>query len=241
MREINTEAERKFENEKALGGESRVKQDKFYWATALGDEDHKRTIIESIANKVILEIGCASGRDAKLYSEYAEYYTGLDISDEAIKNCDNMGLENATFICTDGHKIPLNDKAFDCVIVNSLLHHLDLEVSLVEISRVLKDGGKLIFKEPLGTNPFFQLYRSFTQSARTADERPFTFMDLKLLQSNFELRQVRWFGFTNILAAFFRISILRQVLTNLDSLLSHTPLKYFFWQFAGVATKKSNT
>ena len=48
------------------------------------------------------------------------------------------------------------DENFDCVVVNSLLHHLDLLKSFKrEIHRVLKNGI-LIFREPLGTKSFFR-------------------------------------------------------------------------------------
>ena len=123
--------------------------------------------------------------------------------------------------------------------MNSLLHHLDLEVSLEEISRVLKPDGKLLFREPLGTNPVFQLYRYFTPKARTSGERPFTFEDLELFKSRFHFEDVSWFGFSNILSAFLRVEWLRFALSKSDSLFSKTPLKYLYWQFAGVARKKT--
>lgn len=237
MREIDLEAERRFENEKALGGESRIHQSKFYWATALEINQHNQKVFRSIEGKSVLEIGCASGDDAIAYCKYAEKYTGLDISDEAIKNCKSHQLSNARFLCVDGHKIPADDKTFDVVIVNSLLHHLDLETSFSEISRVLQDEGKLLFREPLGTNPIFELYRRTTPSARTSDERPLTFNDLKLMNSYFEFDDIVWFGFSNIVSAFVRIPALRMILSNLDKMLSKTPLKYLYWQFAGIARK----
>ena len=76
-------------------------------------------------------------------------------------------------LCVDAHNIPIEDTSFDCVIVNSLLHHLDLKKALKEIHRVTKKDGYLIFKEPLGTNIFFQIYRKLTPNARTPDEKPF--------------------------------------------------------------------
>ena len=186
MREIDIDAERRFENEKALGGDAREKQSKFYWATVLETEGHTELINRSIRKKIVLEIGCASGKDAISYCKFVDYYTGVDISDEAIKSCEARNIKNAKFVCTDGHKIPAEDCTFDCVIVNSLLHHLDLETSFIEISRVLKDDGKLLFREPLGTNPFFQFYRYITPKSRTVDERPFTFKDLKLFKTSID-------------------------------------------------------
>lgn len=238
MRDIDLDAEREFENRKALGEDVRAHQDKYYWATRLATEEHLAKTYEAITGKTVLEIGCASGRDAKAYAQYAKEFVGVDISDEAIKNAEALNLPNAEFICTDGHTIEKPDSSFDVVIVNSLLHHLDLNVTFEEIRRLLRPGGVLIFREPLGTNPAFQIYRFFTPSARTVDERPFTFADLELMREYFHFENVRWFGFSNILSAFMMNDSVRGALTSADNALSRTPLKYFYWQFAGVATVK---
>ena len=163
---------------------------------------------------------------------------GVDISDIAIANADSLEIENASFFCIDGHILPFNDLQFDCVIVNSLLHHMDLKVAFSEISRVLKSDGFLIFREPLGTNPLLQLYRVLSPYARTPDERPFNFRDLSLMGNFFVLSDVRWFGFLCLFSAFLRFDCLRKFLTGIDSLLSKTILKYLFWQFSGFVKKK---
>lgn len=239
MRKISLEDERNFENRKASGEDVRAAQSKFYWATSLPTQRHNAQTFKAIQGKNVLEIGCASGCNATDYCKYAKTYTGVDISDVAIDNCNDQMLPNATFYCVDGHKLPVEDSTMECVIVNSLLHHLDLEISFIEISRVLKENGILIFREPLGTNPAFQLYRKLTPSARTIDERPFTFEDLRLMQKYFNLdNEVQWFGFLSILSAFAKNETLRKLLTKADDALSYTPLKYFYWQFAGIARKK---
>lgn len=237
MRKIDLENERSFENRKA-SGEVRSAQSKFYWAVRIPKARHNQTTFEAIKGKNILEIGCASGSDAIEYSKHAESYTGVDISDKAIDNCRSLNLANATFHCTDGHVLPIADNSVEGVIVNGLLHHMDLNLAFSEIRRVLKPNGFLVFREPLGTNPIFQLYRLLTPGARTVDERPFTFRDLKLMRSFFVMQEVQWFGFTSIVSAFVRLQPLRSALTRLDSLLSRTPLRYLYWQFAGVAIVK---
>ena len=232
------EAERQYENLKAVGESPRAAQSKFYWATQIPTDSHNELTFSEIREKKVLEVGCASGSDALAYSEFASSYVGVDISDEAISNCRKLGIDDAEFYCTDGHKLPIEDEAVDCVIVNSLLHHMDLSTAFSEIRRVLKIGGVLIFKEPLGTNPFFQFYRLLTPSARTADERPFTSNDLRLMYSFFDLQTVQWFGFTSIASAFFRSPKLRSLLTSIDKILSKTPLRFMYWQFSGVAIVK---
>jgi SAM-dependent methyltransferase len=239
MRKINLKNEKSFENRKYLGLDIRIAQSKYYWATQIPTDAHKTATLSKITNKKVLEIGCSSGYDAKIYADHVKSFIGVDISNEAISIAQGWNLKNSEFFCIDGHNLPVPDFSIDCVIVSSLLHHLDLDQSLSEISRVLKDDGILIFREPLGTNPFFKMYRFFSPSARTADERPFTFNDLSLMNKYFTLNDVRWFGFTNIISAFTKSQQLRAFLTDFDELLSKTQLKFLFWQFAGFAKKKS--
>lgn len=239
LRNIDLENEKNFENRKAGGEPVRAKQLKFYWATFISTERHKKETLNIIKNSNVLEIGCASGHDAIDYCKCTKSYTGVDISDVAIQNCNELSIKNAFFYCVDGHKLPVDDKSIDFVIVNSLLHHLDLEVSFKEISRILTDSGALIFREPLGTNPAFQIYRMLTPGARTIDERPFTFSDLRLMKKYFDLDgQVQWFGFFSVISAFLKIENIRAFLTKFDRVLSKTPLKYFFGNFRALQRKR---
>ena len=238
MRSIDLQQEREFENQKVTDPSSREARHKYYWATEIPIQRHVARILETIQGARVLEIGCSSGHHSIPYVKAAASFVGIDLSDQAIELANARELPGAEFICGDGHKLPFDDESFDCVIVDSLLHHLDLGQSLREISRVLRPGGSLLFREPLGTNPFFQLYRWGSPSARTPDERPFTFSDLRLLRSHFDLQDVDWFGLFSIFSAFGRSESLRRVLTGVDRILALTPVRIFFWQIAGTAVKK---
>jgi SAM-dependent methyltransferase len=240
MRKIDLDAERRYENQNVTSnGSQRKAQGKYYWATNLSEEEHLAKTDSVIKGKAVLEIGCSDGRAATRYTQFAQSYVGVDISDEAIRAAESIGLPNARFICTDGHFIPLEKGSFDCVIVNGLLHHLDLESAFKEIHRLLKIGGVLIFREPLGINPLFQLYRRLTPAARTADERPLDQKDINLLQRYFELEDVQYFGFLSVTSAFFMTDWFRRLTTHIDKVIAATPLKIFCWQFSGVARKRS--
>ena len=232
------ESEREFENSKVKDRMVRGSQSKFYWATEIPTTQHQLDAYKAIEGATVIEIGCSDGRDAAEYTKHCEAYVGIDISDEAVAVATSRMLSNAKFICVDAHVLPFEDAEFDFVIVNSLLHHLDLKVAFFEISRILKANGSLIYREPLGTNPFFQLYRHITPGARTVDERPFSFSDLELMEQYFKLDKVNWFGFFSIISAFIQVDGVRSFLTKADVLMSKTPLRYLFWQFSGVAEKK---
>ena len=237
-RKIDLQAEKNFENKRARGGDIRKNQEKFYYATSIPINRYQKQTFKKISNKIILEIGCSSGEGAKLYTNFSSYYCGIDISDEAIKNAKNLNLKNSEFKVEDGHKISKRDAEFDCIIVNSTLHHMDLNHSFREIYRVLKDDGCLIFREPLGINPIFKIYRKLTPCSRTPDERAFTLKDIELMKKFFYFNEVQYFGFFSILSGFLRFKFLKVALTSFDSLLSKTPLKYLFWQFSGFCKKK---
>jgi len=237
VRKINIDNERQFENRKVLEGDVRAAQSKYYWATMLKVEQFNSTVAKLISGKQILEIGCSSGGAAQDYCQSCEHFTGVDVSDEGIKAAKALNLDNAIFQECDAHQLPFEDGKFDVVIVSSLLHHLDLEVALSEIRRVLKVGGHLLAKEPLGTNPVFNFYRLLTPEARTVDERPFSQSDLKLMNTTFLPTTVVYFGLTSVLSAFIQSTKLRYLLTRFDDLLAKTPIKYLCWQFWGVYQK----
>lgn len=239
QRNINIEKEREYENSLMLtGGMARKSQEKFYWATAPGIEEFNGKSLEAITDKRVLEIGCSDGYYAYSYSKFAKFITGIDLSDEGIRLANQRNIQNAEFYVVDAHKIPFDDSSYDVVIVNSLLHHLDLSLALKEINRVLRTNGTLLAREPLGTNPLFSFYRYLTPEARTPDERPFTFSDLSLLDKYFESKSVEYFGFFSVLSAYLRLDAIRSTLMAIDHALSKTPIKYLFWQFAGEFRKK---
>ena len=147
-RKIDIDKEREYENSLMLtDGLARKAQEKFYWATGPYIDDFNNKTSEAIKGKRVLEIGCSDGSYADLYSKTAEFVTGIDLSDEGIKIANNRNITNAEFFVVDAHKLPFNEGSYDIVIVNSLLHHLDLSKALKEINRVLSLNGSLLARE----------------------------------------------------------------------------------------------
>ena len=238
MRKINLEKEREFENLKTLDPDTRDSQDKFYRAVQLNIDSHESRICREVKGKIVLEIGCSVGTAAVQYSKNCKSYFGCDLSDEAIKFANSRNVENAEFICCDAHQLPFNDLMFDVVIVNSLLHHLDLKIALVEIERVLKDDGRLYFREPLGMNLLHNLYRNLTPNARTPDERPFTYSDVKLIKEIFKECDSSFIGFFSLLGAYMNLGEgFQNVLLGIDRVIARTPLKWQYWMWCGVLSK----
>ena len=65
------------------------------------------------------------------------------------------------------------------------MHHLDIKKSLNTFSNLLSANGQLLMWEPMGENPFINLFRALTPNARTEDEHPLTFDDLDYIKTVF--------------------------------------------------------
>ena len=63
----------------------------------------------------------------------------------ATRNGENLGLEIDGRVA-DAEGIPYDDDTFDLVVGHAVLHHIpDVELSLREVVRVLKPGGRFVF------------------------------------------------------------------------------------------------
>jgi len=95
----------------------------------------------------ILEIGVGNGRDSIYFATKGNNVTGIDIVgsaiDLAIKNAELTGLADKLDLRVgNAEKLEFGDSSFDGVYSVSVLHATDLDLSLKEIARVLKNGGK---------------------------------------------------------------------------------------------------
>lgn len=106
-------------------------------------------------NSKVLEIGCGTGIFTERLSNTGAIITAIDISPYFIKKAQkNLKAKNVKFRVEDVEKMSFKDNTFDCVVGSSILHHLfHLEKGLLEIKRVLKKDGKIVFTEPNMMNP----------------------------------------------------------------------------------------
>ncbi len=98
-----------------------------------------------------LELGCGSGFFLLnlIQSGVARRGSVTDLSPGMVKvatrNGENLGLEIDGRVA-DAEGIPYDDDTFDLVVGHAVLHHIpDVELSLREVVRVLKPGGRFVF------------------------------------------------------------------------------------------------
>ncbi len=102
-----------------------------------------------------LEIGTGTGWDAILVAKNTSnvQVTAIDLSDEMLKfasrNASREGVSNKiNFIKGDAKGLPFDDRTFDAVFCQNMLHHLPQpEEMLSEIKRVVKIDGAIIIRD----------------------------------------------------------------------------------------------
>ncbi|WP_375177135.1 class I SAM-dependent methyltransferase [Marinobacter mobilis] len=137
-----------------------------------------KNMLGNVEGKNILEYGCGNGwMTAELAAMGANHLNTFDISDEAVKSTKELlvkrGLEQGVSVDKmAAEALAYPDNTFDVIFGFAILHHLDLDIAISELYRVLKPGGIAIFAEPLESNPAIRIYRYFTPQYRTPDEEP---------------------------------------------------------------------
>lgn len=216
---------------------------KFYSITKKQSEYHLNAVLKHCNSKGrILDYGCGSGRfsqrlisDGDIFRSEStickdEIYNGfeidgIDISEERIQQARSLALANTNFNVMDAMNTNFEDQTFDCITGSAILHHLDIELALKEINRILKkDEGIAVFTEPLGTNPFINLFRKATPKQRTEDEHPLSRKDFLLFEKYFENVKIECFNFFTLLAVPLRKT------RNFENILAklNTLDQYFF-------------
>jgi ubiquinone/menaquinone biosynthesis C-methylase UbiE len=101
----------------------------------------------TLKDKSVLEIGVGVGSHAALIAPYAKSYTGIDLTEYAIKMTSkrmelSQSKANYKIIKMDAEQLNFPDNSFDLVWSWGVIHHSANTKNIInEIHRVLKPGG----------------------------------------------------------------------------------------------------
>jgi SAM-dependent methyltransferase len=180
-------------------------EDIWGWSTNAGKKRAERradyfvTLGNFTNNSKILEIGCGTALfTEKVYSKTKANITAIDISEDLLDRAKKK-LPEVRFIREDAMQMSFLNNEFDCVWGSSVLHHLDVDLALKEMYRVLKPGGSLIFAEPNMMNPqiFIQKNVPFIKKwmGDSPDEIAFIRWKLNRLMQQVGYKEIRIFPY----------------------------------------------
>jgi ubiquinone/menaquinone biosynthesis C-methylase UbiE len=100
---------------------------------------------ESLKGKRVLEIGCGQGSHAELLSRAGSQYTGIDITNKAVRRTRKrfqLGNLSGQIMQMDAEKLSFPDETYNFVWSWGVIHHSQNTQAIVdEIYRVLIPGG----------------------------------------------------------------------------------------------------
>lgn len=100
------------------------------------------------ADAVVLDIGCANGVYTPLWQRDGNQVIGADTDEKAIQIARQQQPNSAFHVLTET-RLPFADNSLDVVIMLDAIEHVDDEtLTLTEIWRVLRPGGRLILTTP---------------------------------------------------------------------------------------------
>ncbi len=112
-----------------------------------GENEFDATILNTVVNQVVLDVGCGIGEFTLRIAERAREVVGVDFSKEAIRRAttklNRIGIRNCKFKQADANELPFPDAAFDVVVSRRGPVTASMQ-SLFEAHRVLSEGGTLM-------------------------------------------------------------------------------------------------
>jgi SAM-dependent methyltransferase len=177
--------------------------------------EYAYALLGDVRGRVVVDFGCGSGENTLLLARRGAMVIAIDISEALIDLARQRLAVNglagrAQFVVGSAHDLPLQAASVDVVLGIAILHHLDVDAASREVHRVLKPGGRAIFKEPVRDSRIVRGVRRLIPY-RAPDvspfERPLTTPEVDRFSRPFRARSIRPFSlpFVNVIGAVGRL------------------------------------
>ncbi len=145
---------------------------------------------QAFKGKVVLDLGCGSGRYTKELVRLGAKVSGIDKSDKLIKIAESQ-LPDVEFNVGSVENLPYQGSSFDYVFSGLVIDYFpNLNETFAEVSRVLKDNGSFLFSGHIpytflttkvkGTDPQTFLLGNYFNEGKF--EREWASLNLKQIQ-----------------------------------------------------------
>lgn len=174
----------------------------------------------------ILDIGSNTCGESEILNYEGHRMVATDINEIALSLSKKRSLkfrnQKMDYFAIDAHNIPFMDETFDKITAIEVLHHLEnLQPSLDEMFRVLKNGGMLFTYEPYALNPYRRL-SEIRDYFRGTIEKSFYLKQIKnkFITAGFEIKQINLISLPISTTKINNANFLRKIVKTLYSKLS---------------------
>jgi len=204
------------------------------------------SLLTDIKGKRILDCCCGYGFSSVKCAKGGARVSGIDISPGMIelskKNARlNNVLDKTDFKIMSAQQMEFEDNTFDFVIGMGALHHLNLDLAGLEISRVLKKGGKAVFIEPRIPFKGLIFLRSLipTKCLESPGGAQLTDSEIKMFSQKFSKTHIEYFIFLKKLSRLPLLNKISDKLEQVDIYISKKCkyLRKLYWAYVLVFSK----
>ena len=188
-------------------------------------KEYTYRLIHELKPASILDFGCGDGEVCVQLARLGYNTTGFDVSPEYIELAKERaridGVEDKVkFFVADGSNLTLAEQTFDLVLVQLVLHHVDLRPCLENIRKHVKPGGHVVIVEPVAYSSTLRWLRDRTPVEKdiSPNERQLTQEDIRIINEYFTVSSAKHF---RLIARLDRVlpGFLHSSLRKLDALL----------------------
>jgi len=106
----------------------------------------------SLAGKTVIDVGCGNGDSVRWLAAQGARATGLDRPEMLARARAASPAAGETYVSGVAQSLPFADACADLILYQASFHHVppgEMERALGECRRVLKEGGRAVFVEPV--------------------------------------------------------------------------------------------
>ncbi len=198
-------------------------------------------LLGDLSGKVVCDYACGDGADSVLLvANGAERVHAFDISDAAVemtkRRAKLCGIEHRVEAARgNAEQLHYGTDCFDAVYGSAILHHLNIADAARELNRVIRPGGRAVFREPFEQSKVLSSVIAFIfrmtplQPDAVTPQRQLNVADVELLRTIFSKVNVKAFGIFNRLDRILKNRTLIAAINRFDAfLLKHfSPLRRY--------------
>ena len=192
-------------------------------------KEYTYSLVHQLQPGSILDFGCGDGEVCVQLARLGYKTTGFDVSPEYVELARERAKideveDKVMFFVADGSNLTLAEQTFDLVLVQLVLHHVDLRPCLENIRKHVKPGGHVIIVEPVAYSAALRWLRDRTPVEKdiSPNERQLTEEDIRIINEYFTITATKHFRLFSRLDRVLP-RFLSQFLLRLDALLLAIP------------------